>query len=128
MIRIRWQFSLRGLLNQWRIQDFIEGDVNRGRAPAYFSAKLHKNEENCIYVDPLLQMQLKTRIHSSRMRTAHSLPYGGVSVQGSLSRGISVQEGLCLLRPTPPVNRMTHRCTNITLPQSSFAGGNNSKI
>ena len=37
-------------------------------------------------------------MHSSRMRTAHSLPYGGVSVRGdlcqgagSLSRGVSVQ-------------------------------------
>ena len=26
---------------------------------------------------------------------------------------------------TPPVNRMTNRCKNITLPQTSFAGGNN---
>ena len=25
----------------------------------------------------------------------------------------------------PPVNRMTDRCKNITLPQTSFAGGNN---
>ena len=25
---------------------------------------------------------------------------------------------------TPPVNRMTNRCKNITLPQTSFAGGN----
>ena len=24
----------------------------------------------------------------------------------------------------PPVNRITHRCKNITLPQTSFAGGN----
>ena len=24
----------------------------------------------------------------------------------------------------PPVNRTTHRCKNITLPQASFAGGN----
>ena len=24
----------------------------------------------------------------------------------------------------PPVNRMTNRCKNITLPQTSFAGGN----
>ena len=27
-------------------------------------------------------------------------------------------------KPTPTVNRMTHRCKNITLPQTSFAGGN----
>ena len=26
----------------------------------------------------------------------------------------------------PPVNRMTDRCKNITLPQTSFAGGKNS--
>ena len=28
-------------------------------------------------------------------------------------------------RHPPPVNRMTDRCKNITLPQTSFAGGNN---
>ena len=27
---------------------------------------------------------------------------------------------------TPCVNRITHRCKNITLPQTSFAGGKNS--
>ena len=27
----------------------------------------------------------------------------------------------------PPVNRMTNRCENITLPQTSFAGGNYTK-
>ena len=27
--------------------------------------------------------------------------------------------------PPPPVNRMTNRCKNITLPQTSFAGGKN---
>ena len=27
--------------------------------------------------------------------------------------------------PPPPVNRMTDRCKIITLPQTSFAGGNN---
>ena len=29
---------------------------------------------------------------------------------------------------TPPVNRMTNWCKNITLPQTSFAGGNYSKL
>ena len=29
---------------------------------------------------------------------------------------------------TPPVNRMTDRCKNITLPQTSFAGGNKSWV
>ena len=28
----------------------------------------------------------------------------------------------------PPVNRMTNRCKNITLPQTSFAGGKNDKL
>ena len=81
-------------------------------------------------------------MHSSRMCTAHSLPYGGslsggggeVSVhgglcpEGSLTRGvsvqgISVQEESLSGRPPSPVNRMTDRCKNITLPQTLFAGG-----
>ena len=37
---------------------------------------------------------------------------GGVCIQG-LGRP-----------PSPSVNRMTHGCKNITLPQTSFAGGN----
>ena len=32
------------------------------------------------------------------------------------------------LRQTPPVNRMTNRCKNITLPQTSFAVGNRATI
>ena len=32
--------------------------------------------------------------------------------------------GTCPGTP-PPVNRMTNRCKNISLPQTSFAGGNN---
>ena len=31
----------------------------------------------------------------------------------------------CWDRDPPPVNRMTHRCKNITLSQTSFAGGKN---
>ena len=31
-------------------------------------------------------------------------------------------------RMPPPVNRMTNRCKNITLPQTSFAGGNNDTL
>ena len=30
--------------------------------------------------------------------------------------------------PLPPVNRMTSRCKNITLPQTSIGGGNNHMI
>ena len=32
------------------------------------------------------------------------------------------------VRYPPPVNRMTNRCKNITLPQTSFAGGNKPKL
>ena len=71
---------------------------------------------------------LITRIHSSRMHTARSLPYrGDVSVRGgSLSRGWGSLSGRPLpgQRLPPPVNRMTDASKNITLPQSSFAGGN----
>ena len=66
----------------------------------------------------------ETRMHSSRMRTAclltvpqHALP-GGVPAQGVyLPRGVPAQVLLS------PVNRMTDSCKNITLPQTSFAGG-----
>ena len=30
--------------------------------------------------------------------------------------------------PPPPVDRMTHACENITLPQTLFAGGNYNRI
>ena len=45
---------------------------------------------------------------------------GGLHRGGSASRGDVGKTP----SPSPPVNRMTHRCKNITLPQTSFAGGN----
>ena len=64
-----------------------------------------------------------TRMHSSRMRTARLFPIsptmhcsGGVPGPG----GVPAQ----VLPPPSPMNRMTDRCKNITLPQTSFAGGN----
>ena len=73
------------------------------------------------------QTNEKTRMHSSRMRTARSL---------TVSRIIRLGGGL----PNPPVlwmrtsptsppyppwtEGMTQACENITLPQTSFAGGN----
>ena len=39
--------------------------------------------------------------------------------------GVPGPGGGCTWSGTPPVNRMTNRCKNITLPQTSFAGGNN---
>ena len=52
---------------------------------------------------------------------------GGLCLRGSLwgglcPRGVSVLGGLPDRDP-PLVNRMTNRCKNITLPQTSFAGG-----
>ena len=54
------------------------------------------------------QTNEKTRMHSSRMRTARSL---------TVSRIIRFGGGGC---PTP----LYQACENITLPQTSFAGGN----
>ena len=56
----------------------------------------------------------QTSMHSSSTRTARLLTVWG----GGLP---NPWEGA---DPTPPVNRMTHRCENITLTQTSFAGGN----
>ena len=46
---------------------------------------------------------------------------GGVSVQEVSVQGVYVREGIS-------VNRITDRCKNITLPQTSFAGGNNADL
>ena len=47
---------------------------------------------------------------------------GGVSAPRGCTwfQGVSAAGGYQVL---PPVNRMTNRCKNITLPQTSFAGG-----
>ena len=90
----------------------------------------------------------KTRIHSSRMRTArlltvsqHALmwgvylPKGDVPAQGGVPaqgvylprvKGCTCPQGYLPRYSPTPVNRMTDRCKNITLPQTSFAGGNKS--
>ena len=74
------------------------------------------------------------------MRTARSLPYGGVCPGSLPDRDPSDRDPQTYQwtetpldrdppwtetpwTETPPVNRMTHRCKNITLPQTSFAGG-----
>ena len=56
------------------------------------------------------------------MRTARSLPYGGVPVQGGLCPGgVFVQGGslsrggLCQGNPLPPCEQ-TNTCSNIALP------------
>ena len=55
------------------------------------------------------------------------VPGGVLSPGGCLPRGVSAPGGLLLggtWSGTPPVDRMTHASENITLPQTSFAGGN----
>ena len=62
----------------------------------------------------------------------YTCPGGGVPAnRGAPARGAVPALGVCtwgyLPRyslPRPPVNRMTDRCKNITLSQTSFAGGN----
>ena len=58
------------------------------------------------------------------------VPAGGCTCQaGCTCQGVYLQwvylsrRGTC--PGTPPVNRMTDRCKNITLPKTSFAGGKN---
>ena len=48
--------------------------------------------------------------------------WGGVCSGGSAPGGCGIPA--CTEADTPPVNRMTDRCKNITLPQTSFVGGN----
>ena len=92
-------------------------------------------------------------MHSRKMRTARLLTVsqhalfagaGGVNLWPGeyLPTGVYLPGGgggvylpgggryLPRYSPPPPVNRMTDRCKNITLPQTSFAGGNytNTKI
>ena len=71
-------------------------------------------------------------MHSSRMRIARLLPVspsthcaGGGSAPGGSASGLGgggVSQHA--MGQTPPVNRTTDKCKNITLPQTSFAGGN----
>ena len=66
---------------------------------------------------------------------------GGCMVPGAgaWSRGVHGPRGVCMVRrgggipacteaEPPPCERMTNRCKNITLPQTSFAGGNKATL
>ena len=56
----------------------------------------------------------------------HAWQGGRVCVAGwHAGQGVCVAGGM---QARPPVDRMTDACKNITLPQTSFAGGRNERI
>ena len=78
-------------------------------------------------------------MHSSRMRTARLLPVsprmhcsGGVPGPGVYlvlgGGGVPGPGGGGTCPGTPLMNRMTNRCKNIALPQTSFAGDNDAQF
>ena len=54
------------------------------------------------------------------------VPAPGVYLSQGMSGGVPAEGGVPA-QVLPPVNRMTDMCKNITLPQTSFAGGNYAK-
>ena len=70
-------------------------------------------------------------MHSSRMRTARSLTVsrsicrgGGLSALGGVpAQGVYLRGGACPGIPPLCTEFLTHATENITLPQTSFAGG-----
>ena len=92
-------------------------------------------------IGPMSSTKLRS-MHSSWMRTARLLTVSrSIRREGCLPWGLSAWGGVCQERgcllggasqhamgQTPlPVNSITDRCKNITLPQTSFAGGKNKK-
>ena len=67
---------------------------------------------------------LETRMYSSRVRTARSLPLGASVHGGYLYMGMSLPRGVSVRETSSPCGQ-TDICENIALPQTSFAGGNN---
>ena len=73
------------------------------------------------------QTNEKTRMHSSRMRTTRSLTVSRIIRLGGSAQ--PPRYSGCGLPPPPPppppwTEGMTQVCENITLPQTSFVGGN----
>ena len=99
-------------------------------------ADYFRQEDRC-ELNAQIQAYHVTRMHSSRMRTGRSLtvcrsllPGGGCLLGGVCSGGcLLLGEGVsalgggippCTEADTPPVNRMTDRCKNITLATTSL--------
>ena len=80
---------------------------------------------------------LNTRMHSSRMRTtrfsgrlschAHPLACMSYTMNATLPHTLPAMYAPChTCPPQPPwTEGMTHACENITLPETTFAGGKN---
>ena len=95
--------------------------------------------KNCEHI---LKATVQRRLQeNNRNSTQDCIPVGWVpgvcmvlgvcawSRWGAWSQGVHGPGGVvsqhALRQTPPPVNRMTDRCKNITLPQTSFAGGKN---
>ena len=121
-------FSCSGSMWTQQITVLIPTSLHR----TFYSFIIHHMSTNVC-----LKLKQKTRMHSSRMRTVRLLPVSPSITGGVCSRGGCLLRGCLPLvrggdgvypsmqwgRP-PPVDRMTDRCKNITLPQTSFAGSN----
>ena len=69
-----------------------------------------------------------TRMHSSRMRTARPLTVSHGRGSANPPSWMQTPWMQTPLDADPPVNRMPHRFKNITLLQTSFAGGNKQAV
>ena len=70
-----------------------------------------------------VEICVKTRMHSSRMRIFRFLTISRSARGWVLPTPLDADLWCMLGSQSPfPVNRMTHRCQNITLPQTSFGG------
>ena len=137
------QIRKRNLFKILTFEVFTNNNVDKAGVRGFAKKKSLEQKCYCSGMRFGALYSVKPRMHSSRMRTARLLTVfpsmhsaGGCLLLGGsgpgrvfapggrvCSRGVSQHA----LRQTPPcMDRMTDRCKNITLPQTSFAGGNKS--
>ena len=129
--QMRWVFNLRLLIRIWEesVIRSLRWRIRGVILPLFLCHSTSTTVFTSSY--SFFSRLLKTRMHSSRMSSARSLPCRGVSVQRSLSggppgrnMGSGSQTGSDIIQRTPPpVNRITHKSKNITLLQTSIVGG-----
>ena len=173
-VALRYEFYMDSVQNDFQIS-VQEGwhEKDKCKRQYKFERNITLIHEVKLWADVVNANLCRTRMHSSRMRTAHSLPGRGGSLFG---RGVSVQgcqwhppkehgtrdkdppwkehgtkdrdppwkehgtrdrdplegtwaqaarEEVTSYRDPLPVDRITDASKNVTLPQTSFAGGNN---